>query len=305
VSLAPYHAGRIPVVLVHGTASSAGRWADLYNDLVNDPVLRRSYQFWLFTYNSGNPIAYSGWLLRKSIADLVEALDPEGRDPALRDIVVVGHSQGGLLAKLLVVDSGARFWDLVIDEPPDRVDLEPENRELLEGSLIVAPSPYVKRVIFLSTPHRGSRLAGLGPALLLGRLVRAPANLVTAASDLFSGDPEAEVQRRISRSSGSIGNMSPDSRFIQVLAELPIATGVRAHSIMGVKKGPKEEGGDGVVTYQSAHLDDVDSELVVRSGHSSQSNPVVVGEVRRILIEHLERAIEAGIASPVGFSPGE
>jgi len=298
MSLETYHAGRIPVVLVHGTASSAGRWADLYNDLVNDAVLRRRFQFWLFTYNTGNPIAYSGWLLRKAIADLVHSLDPDGRDPALRDLVVMGHSQGGLLTKLLVVESGDRFWKLVIDEPPDRVELEPESRELLEGSLLVEPSPFVKRVIFLSTPHRGSRLASLGPALLLGRLVRAPANLVAAASDLFSGDPEAEVRRRIARSSGSIGNMSPDSRFIQTLAALPIAPGVRAHSIMGVKEGPKEEGGDGVVTYQSAHLDDVDSELVVRSGHSSQSNPLVVAEVRRILIEHLEQAIEAGIVPP-------
>jgi pimeloyl-ACP methyl ester carboxylesterase len=304
VSLAPYHAGRIPVVLVHGTASSAGRWADLYNDLVNDSVLRRSYQFWLFTYNTGNPIAYSGWLLRKAIADLVGSLDPDGRDAALRDMVVMGHSQGGLLAKLLVVDSGDRFWNLVIDEPPDRVQLEPENRALLEGSLLVEPSPFVKRVIFLSTPHRGSRLASLGPARLIGRMVRAPANLVAAAGDLFAGDPESEVRRRLERSAGSIGNMSPSSRFIQALAALPIAPGIRAHSIIGVKHGPKEEGGDGVVSYQSAHLDDVDSELVVVSGHSSQSNPVVIGEVRRILVEHLEEAVAAGIVPAADLAIG-
>jgi hypothetical protein len=85
--------------------------------------------------------------------------------------------------------------------------------------------------------------------------------------------------------------MSPDSEFIQLLASLPIAPGVSAHSIIGVQKGPIEEGSDGVVSYQSAHLDDVDSELVVKSGHSSQANPVVVEEIRRILIEHLGDAI--------------
>jgi hypothetical protein len=300
MSLAPYQRGRIPVVLVHGTASSAGRWADLLNDLESDPVLRRHFQFWLFSYNTGSPIAYSGLLLRDAIAETVASLDPEGLDPALKDLVVMGHSQGGLLTKLQAVDSGLEFWNLVIDESPDQVKLEPSNRELIEGSLLVEPSPFVKRVIFLSTPHRGSRLATLGPARLLGRMVRAPANVVTAVGDLFADDADSEVQRRLSRGGGSIGNMSPSSPYIQKLAELPIAPGIHAHSIMGVKKGPKEEGGDGVVSYQSAHLDDVESELVVKSGHSSQSNPVVIGEVRRILIEHLAEAIDEGVVPRQG-----
>lgn len=302
VSLSPYQTGKIPIVLVHGTASSAGRWADLLNDLMSDAVIRRRYQFWLFTYNTGNPIAYSGWLLRKSIADLVESLDPEGEDPALRDLVVMGHSQGGLLTKLLVVDSEQHFWDLVIDRPPDQIELEPENRELLEGSLLVTPSPFVKRVIFLSTPHHGSRLADFGLAQLMGRLIRSPANIVAATYDVFRDDPESEVQSRMERGTGSVGNMSPNNAFIKELAQLPIAPGVHAHSIMGVRKGPKEDGGDGVVTYQSAHLDDVESERVVKSGHSSQSNPVVAQEVRRILLDHLREAVANEIVEPIGFT---
>jgi triacylglycerol esterase/lipase EstA (alpha/beta hydrolase family) len=302
VSLTPYHRGRIPVVLVHGTASSAGRWADLLNDLRSDSVLRRHFQFWAFTYNTGNPIAYSGWLLRKSIADLVGSLDPEGKDPALQDIVVMGHSQGGLLTKLLVVNPEQLFWDLAIGRPADEIELEPENRELLEGSLLFAPSPFVNRVIFLSTPHHGSRLADRGLARLMGRLVRSPANIVDATQDVFRDDPEIEVQRRLKRSGGSIGNMSPENAFIKKLAPLPIVPGVHAHSIMGVRKGPKEDGGDGVVSYQSAHIDDVESELVVRSGHSSQSIAAVVQEVRRILLVHLKKAIENEIVKAVNYS---
>jgi len=287
VTLSAYQRGRIPLVLVHGTASSAGRWADLVNDLMSDPVLRRRYQVWFFSYNTGSPVAYSGWLLRDAIAKLVQSIDPDGRDSALRDQIVIGHSQGGLLAKLLVVDAGQQFWDLVVDRPPDEVELESRNRELLEGSLLVESSPYVKSVVFLSTPHRGSRLADFGLARLLDRFVRAPANVVAAAGDLFADDPAMNTQRAIGKSRGSIGNMSPDSRFIQLLASLPIAPGISAHSIIGVRRGPIEEGTDGVVSYQSARLDDVDSELVVRSGHSSQSNPDVIEEIRRILIEHL------------------
>ena len=210
----------------------------------------------------------------------------------------MGHSQGGLLTKLLVVDSGDTFWNLVSDESPDEIDLKPESRDILEGSLLVKPLETVKRVIFLSTPHRGSRLATLGPARLLGRLVRSPANIVNATVDLLGGNADAEARRRLKRGGGSIGNMSPSSEFIQALARLPIAPPVHAHSIIGVKKEPKESGGDGVVSYQSAHLDGVESELVVRSGHSSQSNPLVVREVRRILLEHLSEAQARIILAP-------
>jgi hypothetical protein len=258
---------------------------------MGDPALRQNYQVWMFSYNTGSPILYSGWLLREAISNLVESLDPDRSDPALRNQVLIGHSQGGLLAKLLVVDGGQQFWDLVIDRSPDEVQLEPQNRALLEGSLLVEPSPYIKDVVFLSTPHRGSRLANFGLARLFGRLVRSPANLVTAAGDLFADDPKADAQRAMKQSRGAVGNMSPDSEFIQLLASLPIAPGISSHSIIGVRKGPIEEGGDGVVSYQSAHLDGVDSELVVKTGHSSQSNPDVVEEIRRILLEHLANTI--------------
>lgn len=298
-ALAPYHPGRIPIVFVHGTASSSGRWADLVNALQTDPVLRQRFQLWFFTYNTGNPIVYSGYLLREAIRELVDSLDPEGRDPALRDLVVIGHSQGGLLTKLQAVDAGERFWDAVLDRPPDEIELEPASRQLLEGSLLVRPSPYVRRVIFLATPHRGSRLANRGAAILLGRMIRAPANVVSAIGDAYSDDPDDEVQRRLRRSRGSIGNMSPENDFIQILADLPIAEGIHAHSIIGVRGEPTEEGGDGVVRYESAHLEDVDSELVIESGHSSQSHPRVALEVRRILLEHLDDAIVDGIVEPV------
>jgi pimeloyl-ACP methyl ester carboxylesterase len=298
IAMTPYHPGRIPLVLVHGTASSAGRWADMVNDLWSDPTIRRNFQVVLFSYNTGNPIAYSGSLLRKAIDRVATNADPEGKDPALENFVVMGHSQGGLLTKLMVVDSGDVLWNLVSDEPPDQLDLEPESREILEGSLLVSPLSRVKRVIFLSTPHRGSSLANLGLARLIGRLVRSPANIVRATADLLGGNSDAAARRRLERSSGALGNMSPNSEFIQALAALPIAPGVQAHSIMGIQKEPKESGGDGVVSYQSAHLDDVASELVVRSGHSSQSNPVVVMEVRRILLEHLAEMQARGSPSP-------
>src|SRR5262249_42175016 len=110
VSTRPYRHGLIPVVFVHGTGSSAVRWAELYNELDNDPRIHDKYQFWFFSYDSGAPIIYSASLLRDALEHAVAELDPEGDDPALRRMVVMGHSQGGLLTKMTVVESGDAFW---------------------------------------------------------------------------------------------------------------------------------------------------------------------------------------------------
>ena len=78
----------------------------MYNELSNDAVLRDRVQFWLFTYSTSNPILQSADELRRSLSDIVKEVDPEGRDPALRRMVLIGHSQGGLLARLMVSESG-------------------------------------------------------------------------------------------------------------------------------------------------------------------------------------------------------
>ena len=74
---------------------------------------------------------------------------------------------------------------------------------------------------------------------------------------------------------------------VQGLQQIPVAPSIKAHSIIAVKgTGPAEQGNDGVVEYTSAHIDGVESELVVRSPHSCQGNPHTMEEVRRILRLH-------------------
>jgi len=51
--------------------------------------------------------------------------------------------------------------------------------------------------------------------------------------------------------------------------------------------GPINGKTDGVVAYESAHIDGVESEKVARSGHSTQGHPETIEEVRRILREHI------------------
>lgn len=287
VAAEPYRPGRIPVVFVHGTNSSNGRWADMVNDLDNDPRIRRRYQFWFFTYDSGNPIAYSAMLLRRALSNAVAIFDPHDRDPCLREMVVIGHSQGGLLTKMTAIDSGPAFWNNVSEMPFDSVRLSDQSHKLLEEALFVKPLPSVTRVVFIATPHRGSYMASFDLVRrLAAKLISMPREITAVGTDLFAVRDPTKRLVSLERFPTSIDNMSPGNPFIETLSSIPIAPGVAAHSIIPVEgDGPLEDGVDGVVAYSSAHIDGVESERVVRpSSHSTQSNPETVDEVRRILL---------------------
>ena len=282
--LHPYRPGSVPVVLVHGTASSPARWADIVNELQNDPKLRGRIQFWLFTYNTSNPILLSASDLRQGLQRIRKEIDPGGRDPALDQLVVIGHSQGGLLTRLMVTDSGTRFWDAVTDVPFEKIDVSPETRALVQRAMFFEPQPYVKRVVFIATPHRGSFRVSSLVLGLVRRLVTLPLTVVGGITELTAkntGLPKEAVPT-------AVDNMLPTNRFVRTLSASPIAPGVTAHSIIPVK-GPGLPKGqdDGVVKYESAHLEGVASEKIVRSEHSTQSIPATILEVRRILYEHL------------------
>ncbi len=289
--MAPHRPGRIPLVLVHGTASSPARWAQMLNEILNDRELWNRYQVWLFTYNTGNPVLYSGGILTQGLRSVVKELDPKGQDEALRKMVVIGHSQGGLLTKLTAIDSGQRFWDRTFTVPIDQVDVSSKTRELLQRSFFYEPLPFVHRVVFISTPHRGSHLSTGYITDLLRRLISLPFTLLSPMQEIFRRSPEAVTARAMTAEiPRSTDNMNPDSEFIKTFSSIPIAPGIIAHSIIAVDnpEDPKEAWDDGVVAYRSAHIDGVASELVVRSGHSAQESPLAIEEVRRILVENLK-----------------
>jgi pimeloyl-ACP methyl ester carboxylesterase len=287
-------AGRTPVIFVHGTNSSPPRWADMVNDLMNDPAIHRRYSFWFFSYMSSQPIALSAREFRLALIDAMQLAGAAGKSDCIQQMVVVGHSQGGLLTKMTVIDSGDQLWRHLSREPLEQANLPPETKKIVQEALFIEPLPFVRRVVFIATPHHGSYLAG--PQLvrrLIARFVTLPIDIVRTATSLAAataGYRSAESTVSLERVPTSIDNMSPGNPFIRVLAEIPVAPGVVANSIIPVKEGyePYEEGNDGVVEYKSAHIDDVESELVVRSTHSTQSNPHTIEEVRRILMKHAQ-----------------
>jgi triacylglycerol esterase/lipase EstA (alpha/beta hydrolase family) len=284
--LHPYHPNMIPVVFVHGTASSPARWAEMTNELLGDPKIASRYQLWFFLYNSGNPIVLSAMRLRESLQAVRKAVDPEGKDPALNNMVIIGHSQGGLLTKMMVVDSGNRFWNNISSVPFDQAQLDPETRDLGKRAMFFKPQPYVTEVIFIATPHRGSYMAS-NPIVKFGnKFINLPGSLAKTAVALGNLQEASMVGTPFTMPT-ALDNMDPSNKFIKALSPLPIVPGVHAHSIIPVQgDGPVEEGNDGVVEYKSAHIDGVESELVVGSGHSTQATPQTIEEVRRILYKH-------------------
>ncbi len=285
--LTPYRPGRIPVVFVHGTASSPGRWAEMVNELMSDSNIASRYQFWFFVYNSGNPIPLSAMHLRENLQAAVKDIDPEGKDTALRNMVVIGHSQGGLLTKMTAINSGNKFWENASKQPFDQAKLPSETKELLRRSLFVTPLPFVTRTVFICTPHRGSFLTENLIGSIGRKLINIPATMTKVGLDLASLNP-GEAKRKAFRIPTALDNMDWSNPFLKTLAALPIQDGVHVNSIVAVKgDGSPEKGDDGVVRYNSAHLEKSESELIVRSGHSTQSYPPTIEEVRRILYEHV------------------
>ncbi len=295
----PYAPGKVPVIFVHGTFSSPVWWAEMWNTLRNDSVLRDRCQFWYFIYNSGNPIVYSAANLRRSIQAKIDELDPEGTDPALQEMVIIGHSQGGLLTKLTATDTGDQLWRAYFDKDIEDMNLQPEVEETLREYAFFTPVPSVRRVVFICTPHRGSFLANNLVRQLARRFMSLPGDVLTLTETMLmlrkQSSLPAEVRKAVPT---SLDQMSPRNKLLQTLAAIPVAPGVEAHSIIAVKGGGSpEQGNDGVVKYASAHVDYVESEYIVRSGHGCQGKPQTIEEVRRILLEHLQAIDAAGTNS--------
>jgi pimeloyl-ACP methyl ester carboxylesterase len=96
------------VVFVHGILGNASTWSALLQYLQEDPYITRFFDLELFTYTS--PVAQFNPLKRipdfRDLAGaLATSLRTEDRLKNHRCVVLVGHSQGGLIIQHLIVDA--------------------------------------------------------------------------------------------------------------------------------------------------------------------------------------------------------
>lgn len=285
--LEPYHEDQIPVVMVHGLMSYPSTWVQMFNDLRGDPELRKKYQFWFYLYPTGLPILYSASLLRDELNAIRAKFDPDGTNPNFNKMVVIGHSMGGLLTRLLIADSGSLFWDGTFTKPPGELGLSVDNREFIENILLFDRLEYVNKVVFLGVPHAGSKEADSFVAKLGSIFISFPDRIEEFRRNLRDEDVTEESKNILDSVPNGVMQLSPNSPDIEEFGKLGIDEQVTFHSVIATGKsdyGP--DSNDGLVAYESSHLDGAASEKLIKSGHGVHRHPLAIAEVKRILREY-------------------
>ncbi len=280
--LQPYDPNRIPVLFVHGLASTPQMWLNDINELTADPELRKRYQFWVYWYPTGAPIAYSAFRLRQDLA-AVEA--KYGLDKGL---VVVGHSMGGILSRMQSTDSGRAIWDATFQKSAEKLYLRLPANNSVKSAIVFNANPKVERLIFICTPHRGSEMALTSIGALGTRLISIPMALVDGLKDTLGSSLDLITGGKGIGNLTSIQGLSPQNPLLVSMA--PLAIRAPHHSIIGDRgRGDTPNSSDGVVPYWSSHLDSAQSELIVPGPHGSFQLPQTVKELKRILHLHLDK----------------
>lgn len=292
--LEPYDPNRIPVVMVHGLFSSPLTWMPMFNDLRSFQELRKNYQFWFYQYPTGQPFWVSATQMRSDLFELRKTLDPQTTHPVLDQMVLVGHSMGGLVSRMQTLESGEEFWHILSDEPYEKVKGEDVERQRLAAALFFHPNNAIKRVVTIGTPHRGSDYANDYTRWIGRKLIKLPSSITDIGNSLIRQNPNMFRNTELLTTTTSIDSLSPDSPIFPTMLRARRAPWVTYHNIIGVVEkshwfSRESEPSDGVVGIESAHMDDVVSEIMVESKHQDIHRTArAILEVRRILVDHLK-----------------
>ena len=297
--LEPYDPNKIPVMLVHGLASSPVTWTELYNDMRSDPSIRQNYQFWFYMYPTGQPFWVSARQMREDLQNVRQALDPNHNVAALDQMVCVGHSMGGLISRMQTIHSDNLFWQLVSDRPPEQLQGSDPARSDLLNTLFFEPNPSIRKVITVASPHLGSDFANDTTIWLSRSFFRLPDWLWQERQEVVKANPEFFRDPEMLEIATSIDSLSPDSPVFQAIQAARPARWVQYHNIFGVNEkrsplsflGNKVVGaGDGIVPVDSARAIDAVSELEIKDSHGEiHQNTLTILEIKRILRENMQQ----------------
>ena len=280
--LQPYDPDRIPVIFVHGLISTARMWRNVINELGTDPKLRGRYQCWVFAYPTGNPPAYSAMRLREEL-DKLHQLHPDAKP-----YVLVGHSMGGLLSHMVATTVTRQSWNAIGNDKARQFLGGVKKDSIVERATLFHADPHISRIVFICTPHRGSKMALGKLGEFAQKLISLPLELTsTITNSLITGSALAAVTGDAKRLPNSVSGLAPTNPMYKVLEPLPIQA--THHSIIGDRgKGDTPNSSDGVVEYWSSHLKSAQSECIVPGPHGACELPETLAELRRILLLHLK-----------------
>ncbi|MFN5466957.1 MAG: esterase/lipase family protein [Pirellulaceae bacterium] len=290
IMIEPYQPGKIPVVFTHGLLSNPQTWQPVVLQLQHNRWFQERFQIWGFGYGSGEPFLESAAEMRKELAEAHATIDPSDSDAALQQMVLVGHSMGGLISKLQGIDPEDQLWNAVAEGSWDSLQADPQLKERMSAAFFFEPNPKVRRIIFIGTPHRGAQMAQQTVGRLGSLLVDFPEEDKERFEQLVRDNPglfRPEIARRFPT---SIDMLRPDGEVLKTLAKIPLADGITGHSIVG-DLGPWRvvEPGDGVVPLSSARWEGVCSEEMVPQCHEElHRDSRSVTELLRILREMVE-----------------
>ncbi len=299
--LEPFDPDKIPVLMIHGLWSGPVTWMEMFNDLRSFPDIRDRCQFWFYLYPTGQAFWASARRLRLDLDKAFQTLDPEGTSPALKQMVLVGHSMGGLVAQMQTLDSGNQLWAAFSDHPFEELKVDDETRERLRQTLFLQPNRNVRHVITIATPHHGSYFANDYTRWLGRRFIHLPDVLVNTTQKILRDNPGFFRETDFVTVNTSIDSLSPESPVLPVLLRSQRAPWTEYHNIIGrvpeegllerLAAGDDPEGSDGVVSCKSARVEYANSELEVEADHVNiHRNPRTILEVRRILQDHCRTA---------------
>ena len=287
----PYDPDRIPVLMVHGVWSSPMTWMEMFNDLQADPEIGRRYQFWFYLYPTGEPLPFAAANLREELAKIQQLCNPDHQNSRLSQMVMVGHSMGGLISQVLTIDSGDRLWNSVSRVPVEQVQAAPKEKNEIKRVFFFETNPAISRIITIASPYRGSRYSNAFTRWIGGSLVWLPSPTLQLTR-LVTEHNQPGWWNRFMAPRTSLDSLTNKSAILQLIRETKLPDDVHHHNIVGIKSGKSPtDWSDGVVKFASAHLEDIDSEITVKAGHSDiQRHPDTIAEVRRVLIEHLHES---------------
>lgn len=281
--LAPRDNAKTPIILIHGLASSPLTWVNVANELLGDPDIFENYQVWLMRYSTGLPLLVNRQHMARRLQEI------RGDVPSM---ILVGHSMGGVLARLLVTDSGETLWNTAFSCEPEELQGNQDDINATRALFVFEAVAGVDEVVFVSAPHGGSALADRTIGKIVRRFIRLSPRVLQFLTNVTRANPDRVSpglrQSYLEGGPKSLDTLSTAQPVIQAARQLPVRPGVEIHSIIGIRDADRPEEGDGIVTLESARWP-TGSETLIPGSHELHGDPATTLILKQILLDRLER----------------